>query len=223
MRKNIGRLLATRSATSAVEFALVLPLLLTLLLGCFEISRFLRYSRHLAGAADTWANMVSQQTYAGHWDLVNAALSMKHTFRESTNDALNNGGSVEDWWGYLGYQISTVDFQPTEAGCTTNCSYQAQILWFWPNYGPSLHRVCGHLTGAPVGAAPSASTIPSALFGPGSVVVVDLVYQYKPLIGSRFIAPTTIIKQAFYPPRFSPEVPPVPGGELIVCPMSIVG
>jgi hypothetical protein len=48
-------------------------------------------------------------------------------------------------------------------------------------------RTCGVLlTSVPDTAAPSKTTLPADVFGPGSLIVVDIVYNYTPIFGSTF-------------------------------------
>ncbi|MDB5650555.1 MAG: hypothetical protein JWL62_2075, partial [Hyphomicrobiales bacterium] len=74
------------------------------------------------------------------------------------------------------------------------------------------------LAGSASDAGYSLGTIPQALIGPGSVIVVTLGYWYQPLIGSGFVSRRYITKQAFYAPSFVPSIPVTDGSSMLVCP-----
>ena len=105
----------------------------------------------------------------------------------------------------MGFTITHAAFSTTVAGCTANCAYKADVAWLWGRGTsvPNMTRRCGPLTAAPAGAAPSGATLPASMFGPGSIIVVELSFDYYPIFGSSFIAPIQMFKQAFAFPRFS--------------------
>ena len=55
-----GNLLFNRGGTDAIEFALVLPALLTLVMGCYEASNLIIADLKLEAAAETAADLVAQ-------------------------------------------------------------------------------------------------------------------------------------------------------------------
>jgi Flp pilus assembly protein TadG len=55
-----GNLLPDRGGTAAIEFALVVPALLTLVMGCFEASNLILADLKLEAAAETAADLVAQ-------------------------------------------------------------------------------------------------------------------------------------------------------------------
>jgi Flp pilus assembly protein TadG len=203
MRKHLRHFTRNGSATSAVEFALVLPLFLLILLGSVEFNRYFRFARHLATAADTVGSMMAQRI--GPLGATDAEMDFNSSY-EVFREAAQSAATSASWANYMGHQITQVVFKPTVATCTSGCTYVANVAWVWPtNYVllGSLARVCGTLLGAVAGTAPSGASIPQNLFGPGSMIVVDLTYDYTPLFGSRFLSPMRIVKQAFYAPRFA--------------------
>ena len=199
----VRRFLVRIDATSAVEFALILPLLLMLLLGSAEFNRYYRYARHLEYAADTAANMTAQrQAPLTLRDLNFDLNTASWVFRELITEA----PASTIWWQKMGHQFTMVVFTPTVANCKTNCSYVANVAWVWPEYKIKLDgliRSCGALQPAADDAAPSGSAIPARLFGPGSLLVVDMTFDYKPQFGAGFIKPIRLTRQAFYAPRFA--------------------
>ena len=60
IQRLLSRFILTRDGVAAVEFALVLPLLITLYIGTVEASRALSYDRRLTSAASALGDLVAQ-------------------------------------------------------------------------------------------------------------------------------------------------------------------
>ncbi|MDB5594461.1 MAG: hypothetical protein JWM36_1422 [Hyphomicrobiales bacterium] len=106
----------------------------------------------------------------------------------------------------MGIQSTQVVFTPTVAGCTVSCTYTANVAWTWGtmiSQNGTMSRTCGTLAGVAEGVKPTGKTLPQNLFGPSALIVVDLSFNYVPLIGSVFVPPIRLVKQAFYAPRFT--------------------
>lgn len=205
MRKFIAcfsKFARAQNGVAALEFALLLPLLLVMLLGSVELQRYMRIDRQLALAAENIAAAMAQRPPSEDKSVSFEFDALPHLFPPSQDGEL-------PWYSTVAHQITNVIFSPTTAGCTQNCTYKADVHWRWPFWQTAfglggMWRFCGPLAPQPEGNGPSGGTLPAALFGPGSVVVVDLGYQYKPLFGSNLLPPMTIFKQGYASPRFAP-------------------
>ena len=71
LSQRFGRLVQDRRGTSAVEFAMLLPLLLTLYLGTFEISQGIGIERKVTLATRTVADLASQVSSINNTDMTN--------------------------------------------------------------------------------------------------------------------------------------------------------
>lgn len=60
--RRLRHLIAHQSGTALIEFALILPIMITLFLGVFEGTRIVAASMRLANAAQSVADMVAQQS-----------------------------------------------------------------------------------------------------------------------------------------------------------------
>jgi hypothetical protein len=68
-------------------------------------------------------------------------------------------------------------------------------------------RSCGlTLTAALNTAGYSASTLPTGVFGPGSIIVVDVSYTFTPTFGAAYMPSISIERSAFMAPRNVPYV-----------------
>lgn len=106
-RLSPGRLLRDRSAVSAVEFALILPLMLTLYLGGIQISEALSINRKVSHVTSTLADLVTQSKALTDSDMQNifdasssvmapySATPLKITVSEIHID--NNGNATVVW------------------------------------------------------------------------------------------------------------------------------
>src|SRR3984893_17869337 len=172
-----------RQAIAATEFALVLPFLVILMLGSVEVSRAIIAARNVTAVATTASEMLSQGTRPVQYgDLHFASESTMVIFPQILQDAAQKGIS---WKNDISVLMAGVLFKPNPPSCTSRCSYNANVVW---NSGPNK-RTCGVLlTSAPDTAAPSTTTLPADVFGPGSLLVVDIVYNYTPIFSSTFTA-----------------------------------
>jgi len=109
MLRRLHKFVAQDRGTALIEFALVLPIMITLFLGVFEVTRVVAASMRLANAATTMANLVAQQTSVSNTsssmtDFCNgsglamtplASASLKVAVASVTNKS--SGGVTQDW------------------------------------------------------------------------------------------------------------------------------
>jgi Flp pilus assembly pilin Flp len=207
------------SGVSAIEFALIAPILLLLMMASVEFQRYLRTSRQLANAADQIATLVAQRSETlPNWDALSEDFdSAYQSFPEAPLRA-----DVGTWRTVLRHRIAQASFSKVSPACTTNCAYNAKMSWMWGSGAAptGMARQCGALTLAPDGAEPSGDSIPERLVGPGSVIIVDLFFDYYPVFGSTLVQPVTMAKTGYAFPRFVSSFTPTGGatGQAVVCP-----
>jgi len=114
------------------------------------------------------------------------------------------------WSNDISINISSVRFSATPADCTTSCSYTANVIWTSGN----SPRPCGvNLSAVPDTSSPSPATLPTDVYGPGSIIVVDARYNFTPWFASAFINSIPIARSAYVAPRYVPEVDYVATGD----------
>jgi Flp pilus assembly protein TadG len=87
LRRRLGRLSRDQRGISAVEFALLLPLMVTLYLGAVEISQAISIDRKVTLTARTVADLVSQVTTinnTGMSDILNASAAVMYPYSTNT-------------------------------------------------------------------------------------------------------------------------------------------
>ena len=198
-----------RRAASTVEFAFLVPVVLLLLLMGFDTGRYVLATERIQEVANSVAEMLSQTNVAaspmnsGDGVVLDSDL---HYYSDSAMvtypDVLavaNNTGTF--WWQLLKVQMTSVKFNATPAGCTSSCTYKPTVMW------TTGARSCGiNLTAATDTSLYSPSTLPTDVFGPGSIIVVDVSYTFTPTIGAAYMPAISIERSAFMPPRNVPYV-----------------
>ncbi len=180
-RKAIS-LRALRSCASGsvvTEFAILFPILLTILTGANELTRWVRARQHM----EDYATMVAYDVAGLPVPILGASQSVS---AYNLNELIERIGlvapelvtpGVAAWnpnrTNYLGVTISMVAMAPTTAACQFNCTYSGQLAW---TFG-SNKRACGAV------AVPYGSNAQGALVyvndQPGAVVVVDVITTYN--------------------------------------------
>jgi Flp pilus assembly protein TadG len=203
-RRTLKQFWGARQAIAAVEFALVLPLLVVLMLGSVETARLITFARRVTLDATTVVEMLTQNG-TGTVNYVDLHFSVDSTmviFPQILQDAAQKGIS---WKNDISVSIASVVFTPNPSTCTSNCSYIANVVW---NSGPNNNkRTCGvPLVSAPDTSSPSKTALPADVFGPGSIVVVDIVFSYTPIFGLGLFGTVPIARSAYLSPRYVPLI-----------------
>jgi Flp pilus assembly protein TadG len=106
MLQRLGRLFRHQDGTALVEFALLLPIMITLFLGAFEVTRVVAANMRVANAAQSVADMIAQQSNITSTMMTNfcnggqlsmaplSGASLKVAVAEVTN---TSSGLVVDW------------------------------------------------------------------------------------------------------------------------------
>lgn len=193
MRPHRNRFLRNTRANSAIEFALILPLLALLMAGTAEYAHYARYSRRLNQAAQAIAQVHAAQS--GSIDFMKlsrpAFENVKYIFPDFQRD---RSGSIDQ----IAWRVSSIAMTPTRAGCGTTCTYKGDLVFSAPKLSAPLDRECGALK--PDDGTPSATTLPSRMFTAASIVVVDVGFAYEAFLGSRFIPAMNMLRQAYATP-----------------------
>ncbi len=204
-RRRPTGLLGARRGVAAIEFALIAPVLVTMLAGIYDIGNgyiaTLRVSM-CAQAIDQIATAeAAGSTTANTLNLsqVTAAASAAYAYLPG----LTSGSPP-----IFGVVISSVAMTPTISGCTSGCTYTAHVAWSGSYQGTSgTLRPCDTVRGTSVitqstdTATPSATTLPSDVYSAASVLVVDVTYRYTPLFFSFIGSSITIRQSAYFAPR----------------------
>jgi Flp pilus assembly protein TadG len=194
---------------AAVEFAFILPVMLTLYLGCVEVTQGVIANRQITAVARTIADLASQQT-GSLTDTGNAALGVDVSQIFAASQALLPQATATN---PIKMTISSIDFVPAGGGCNPNCVYNAQTSWT-VTYNAGTPRPCNVIL-APVanGSVATPTNMPVGIYGAGSVIVADVSYSYQPTFGYVLVNNIPIQHTAYMRPRsqqyitFNPVAP----------------
>ncbi|MBE7197973.1 MAG: pilus assembly protein [Parafilimonas terrae] len=213
---------ADRHGVAGLEIAFILPILLVLALVAFDLARYTIYVRKAHLAAATMADLLARadpdpalgnSTGRLTWSNLDSVFRTQLVvFPELMKEAQIRNEWV---WSTVRASLSGIQFK-TQSGCQSNCTYTAYVAWT-----AGQGRPCATpLTGAATAAQPSPSTLPSDIFGPGFLVVADLVFEYRPLF-LRSVVGTVTVRRSFYaPPRYVSSIvydPTASAGNAWVC------
>jgi len=212
-----------RSALAGIEFALILPFLLTVLAGLVDLSLGVITARRLTVAAADVALVAS--TMAVQSKTLNA-LSGQQAWQATTTafaifPAWRNLTGSNDF----SITLSAVDFAATPAGCTVKCAgYAASTRWSVANQlGQVRLRACGALAAVPDGQQADMTTLPAGVFGPTSVLIGDVATVFVPLLTGIFVGPVPMMRSTYVPPRLNNgvQLTSLGPGQSIICPIKV--
>lgn len=180
LRRQCCRLASDQRGVSAIEFALLMPLMLTMYFGSIEVTDAVSADRQVTLVASTVADIASEYTSVADADIANimqAACAVMAPFPMSNATVVlssvkfANGAATIDW----SFTVS--------GGCTTVTT--------------------GHPKGADV-----TTLIPTALniITNTSVIWGECTYNYKPMIGYVVTGTLTMYNEIFMRPRLSQYV-----------------
>ncbi|MCE2951219.1 MAG: TadE/TadG family type IV pilus assembly protein [Alphaproteobacteria bacterium] len=167
----------------AIEFALIMPILVTLVMGIFELNNYILAHNRLSRTASELANLICRQqtnaaTITGYLKTPQVTLSQ---------------------YNFAGYGTA-IATHIYNRGQTTQA---ANMLIGWQLSVGSSRSKIGTAQGAP-------SNIPGSLVvtGPQEIVVVELYLTYKPVLSVPFLSlNTSLYKTAVFTSRVTTLYP----------------
>jgi Flp pilus assembly protein TadG len=200
-------------AVSAVEFALIFPVLLILMLAGIQLVTYINATRKVELIAQSISQMLSQaQPSQGsttalvnatdlHFSFDSALVLFPYLMKDAPRQGLQ-------WWQDIAITFASVNFSQTASNCTgttdlSNC-YTPKVIWTSTGTTGGNYRPCTPAQlPADNTAAPSRTTLPRSVFGPGSVIAVDVVFTFRPTFGARFIPSMRIARSMYVQPRYA--------------------
>lgn len=207
-KRVVKRLQQNESGIAAVEFGLILPLMLMIYMGLVELSRGMRAAQKLDLVAHTLADLTAQQLTGGQNTGQAGLTEADITAIFSAANTLMAPLPV----GNLKMTISEVNITSPSAG-----TWQAKTSWTVTRNSATA-RPCQVLT-ASTAAPVSVTTIPPSYVQvtngvnptTGPIIVADVVYQYSPGVHFEFFKwgspPTWTMQRTSYAPVRNTYVP----------------
>jgi len=207
------RFLADRRGVSAVEFSVILPFVLLLMAGGMQLITYLNAIRKVDRIANSISEIASQAMPPQGSSVATVnSLDLHFTYDAAMvlfpyilGDAQRRG---VNWWENITIDFASIAFTAKDATCAasgdpTTC-YVANVVWTSLGTAGTNKRPCGvpQIPAADT-APPTQLTLPRSTFGPGSLIAVDVVFQFRPTFGSGFIDPIRIARSVFLQPRYA--------------------
>ena len=203
---------------AALELAIWAPLMSLVLLGGVEITRYTIATKRIENVASTIGQMLTVNSVGtvNYVDLQFYNDSAMVLFPQVLSDAKQQNIS---WANDIAITMSSVTFTASPANCTTACTYTPKVLW---SAGGGRRSCTTPLTSASDTAAPTATSLPADVFGPTSLIVVDVMFTFRPTIAPKFMNAIAIKRSYYVTPRYVPTitytVAPGDNGIATVCP-----
>ena len=201
-------------ASAAVEFALVFPVLLILMIVGIDIVAYVNAVRKTELLAATISEMISQAappigsttaTVAAadlHFSYDSGLVVFPYLMKDAARQSIA-------WWQDIYIDYASIKFTAIPgASCTgqadlSSC-YTAAVVWTSSgttggNYRPCLIPQLAQSNTSP----PNKAFLPASIFGPTSIIAVDIVFTFTPTFGSAFITPLRIARSVFVQPRYA--------------------
>ena len=194
LRGAAQRFMSSKRGVAGTEFALLFPVMLTMLAGGFELSRAVAASTRTTYLSNALVELASQATTRLTTDELNriietAALQDPDIMRYA------DAKGKTDFWAVPKVTISSIVVAKTNPRCVTRCNYEANMVFSYSPSGES--RACGK-----VNYGSGADDLPTRLSGEGSFVVVDLSVPYETIFKQILPASIRFKRTVYLAPRY---------------------
>lgn len=196
-------LLRDRSGSPGIEFALIAPVMFTMLAGSYDITQIFIAMRQVTSTAQGIVQIATELSVQPDQSIsltINQARQAQSAIYAMI-PRLKSGADTSPF----SVTLSVVVLAAVPPGCVagSGCTYIANTAWSTAlPQGLQVRRSCGVVTQvAPDEQANMASLPISGMTTITSVVVADVSYGYQPLFSGFVTGPVTLQRTAFLPPR----------------------
>ena len=180
---------AARNAVAAVEFAIVVPVALMIYVGAAEVADGVMTSRKVSLVTRTLVDLTSQQATSTQ---ILSTPTPSNALTAATLSSLMTSSQMllsPEPLGSLTMTLTAVDVSNTLLGV---CCV-ATVRWSYTQNG-TLRPCRPFITAAPVGTAPTATTVPTQLLPTNtplpqtvSYIIADVSYTYQPIMNTNLL------------------------------------
>lgn len=209
--RSFGR---STGGASAIEFALLFPVLIILMLMGIQVVLYINATRRVEMVATSISEMISQAApaqnsttaYVNSLDLHFAYDATLVLFPYIMKDAARQNIA---WWQNITIDFAGIQFikiPGTNCGNSTDQSacYTAAVGWTSTGTSGANNRPCVlPQTAVDNTAAPTSATLPRSLYGQGSIVAVDVAFTFTPTFAAQLLPRLTIRRSIFVQPRYA--------------------
>jgi len=167
-----------RGGSAAVEFAFVLPVLIVMFMGVFEVSQGLVVYMKVIDVADTVSDLIAQQKQVANTDIDNYYTAGKLVMTPSPGAG-------------LGLAVASVTFDPVTAA--------ASVAWHVEEGGAAA--MTNLVNGATGLGLKCANQVPTPVNPCDSVIAAEASYTYNSALSYLIQQPITITARVYSRPR----------------------
>lgn len=179
----VRRFREEEKAVAAVEFALIVPFLITLYLGSIEAAALFTVDKRINSISSTIGDLVAQ------WDPDDGDLTAS-----TLSDYLNASTGILAPYPTTGLKIVVTLVQVKNNGTT-------KVLWSKANASGAVKTTGNSYTDL------GSSTQMNSVSRGGCVVAAEVIYSYKPLLGQVFKTALNLKHTNYFLPRFGSTEP----------------
>lgn len=207
------RFFNAQAGVSAIEFSLVMPIMILIMIAGIQIVTYVNAMRRVEMVAASISEMISQAVPPGNSTTASVNYIDLHFAYDSTlvvfpyvmKDAARKN---IQWWQDLTIDFAGIQFasngKTCPAGADQSPCYTANVGWSSLGTVGSNHRLCGiPLLPVDNSATPTKTTLPRGLYGAGSIIAVDVVFNFVPTFGAKFLPSVNIVRSVFVQPRYA--------------------
>lgn len=196
-------LLRDRSGTPALEFALIAPVMFSILAGTYDVTQILIAMRQVTSAAQQVVQIATEQAVQPDQTI---SLTTQQAYQAQTAiyaimPRLRTGVDTSEY----SVTLSAIVLVATPRGCVAGngCTYVANTAWSTAlSLGLKVRRLCGVVTQVAPTEPVTMTSLPTwGMTTVTSVVVADVIYKYQPLFSGFITGPITFQRTSFLPPR----------------------
>ena len=208
------RFAASIGGSSAVEFAVIFPVILVLMIFGVQVVTYINAVRKVELLVASMSEAISQAVPPSNSTTVATVNAQDiHFYYDSglvVFPYLMKDGARQNiqWWqditiDFAGIQFVAIPSKTCSGQTNLSPCYTANVVWTSSGTSGNNSRPCGKLASAVDTAAPTATTLPQSIFGPGSIVVVDVVFTFTPIFASRYMPNYRIARSVYVQPRYA--------------------
>ena len=198
---------------SAIEFSIVFPVLVLLMLAGIQLVVYVNAVRKVELVASSISEMISQaappnsQSVTATVNQLDLHFSYDSTiviFPYLLKDAAQKGIA---WWQDITIDYASIQFTQTSTACGTQQDqspcYLANVVWTSTGTVGNNARPCVLPQLPTTSNTPNRTTLPANVFGPGSIVAIDVAYTFTPTFGGAFLGSYRIARSVYVQPRYA--------------------
>ncbi len=215
----LRRFRRANDGVAAIEIALILPVLLVIMLAGIQLVAYINAVRKVELVVESISQMISQSKPPSNGSTTVATVNADD-LHYSFDSALvlfpyimgEGKRQGKQWWQVITINYASIQFKQVATTCggsaDQSACYVATVVWTstgttQSSTGPTYRPCIIPQLPASDTADPSPTTLPRSLFGPASMVVIDVVFTFNPTFGARYLPSLRIARSAYIQPRYA--------------------